>query len=413
MNRELFAPQIGHYLHCLDHDYNLYNCSFSYDEKTYALLDEIFAELKKIKPIDEMGMRSLWLHVARGPIEAYGDCQEAIEEGVVDNAQEFQDDWEYEYPDEEYWYSFSAYEDESGYKQVFIGHRFIFCVKPEQAHYFPFDASEFAQWLLDYIRKTIRELQAGTYNDYVNAHLPAEHRTGTIIRNDLYRVVPEYKTSFLEDFTMEETRQFLSYAENEQNESNVIPAMTANTFYTLCAIGYRANHYKGADESPKDQYLMHADGRDEGLREIDPDSTEAFHAWLTDKRNHGGHPFEVCRGGNSTHISLFVSWSEEGYRLILSGSAVGRTIETIRFYLALREAGYKPKLTDMEHLAGRLKGTEKIGIVPSGVFPRYCSPLFPDEHIIDFMNLPFEGRDEIAKKCVWQPIKPVELMHYE
>lgn len=31
---------------------------------------------------------------------------------------------------------------------------------------------------------------------------------------------------------------------------------------------------------------------------------EAFQTWLRDRERHGGHPWEVCCGGNSTHVSL-------------------------------------------------------------------------------------------------------------
>ena len=44
-------------------------------------------------------------------------------------------------------------------------------------------------------------------------------------------------------------------------------------------MGYVANNYEGLDLSPRDQYFKHADGRDGGLGEIDPDSPEAFSDW--------------------------------------------------------------------------------------------------------------------------------------
>ena len=61
-------------------------------------------------------------------------------------------------------------------------------------------------------------------------------------------------------------------------------------------------------------------------------------------------------------------------------------------------------------LADRLLEKEKIGIVPDGVIPAYCESLFPNENIIDFMNLPFENRDELLPYCVWQKGKEVKLI---
>ena len=62
--------------------------------------------------------------------------------------------------------------------------------------------------------------------------------------------------------------------------SNKLPTMTANDFYRFCSIGYNANNYEYCELSPKEQYYKHAEGRDNGLSEIDPDSPEAFYEWL-------------------------------------------------------------------------------------------------------------------------------------
>ena len=142
---------------------------------------------------------------------------------------------------------------------------------------------------------------------------------------------------------------------------------------------------------------------------MDAFSEEEFVQWLNNKTHHG-HPWEVCRGGNSTHISLYVRHYDDGFKLVLSGSALTRTIETVKFYLAIRKAGYPVSLVDGHTLVSRLLETERIGIVPEGVIPSYCESLFPNEHIIDFMNLPSENRQLVADHCVWQDIEPVELI---
>jgi len=47
-----------------------------------------------------------------------------------------------------------------------------------------------------------------------------------------------------------------------------------------------------------------------------------------------------------------------------------------------------------------INGADYIGIVPEGIFPRYCHSMFPREDIIDFLNLPWEERDTfIATLC--------------
>ena len=156
--------------------------------------------------------------------------------------------------------------------------------------------------------------------------------------------------------------------------------------------------------------MLHADRRDEGLGEIDPDSSEAFADWYH-TRNRGGHPWEVCRGGNSTHVSLYVYHDEEGWSLAVAGSAWTRCLEAMKFFLVLHRAGLPVTMREAPMLKARVLGEEKIGIVPKGVFPAYCQSYFPDEDVIDYMNLPDAEADRkwLAERCVWQPIEHVGL----
>ena len=129
----------------------------------------------------------------------------------------------------------------------------------------------------------------------------------------------------------------------------------------------------------------------------------AFARWLKE-RPRTGHPWEVCRGGNSTHIDCIVYRDEQGFYLVVAGLAESRTIEAVRFFLALHRAGVPVCIQSAEKLKARLTGEESIGIVPEGVFPAYCHAWFPGEDTIDFMNLPQEHQDELTKYCRWQPL---------
>ena len=186
--------------------------------------------------------------------------------------------------------------------------------------------------------------------------------------------------------------------------------MTAALFYHCCSLGYEANAYEGAGElDPKGLYLAHADGRDEGLREIDENSPTAFSRWFHDRSRFGGHPWEVCRGGNSTHISLYVHEDEAGWWFSLSGSSYGRSVETIKFYLALVRAGFPVFLNDGQQLAKMALGEASWGIVPRGIIPRCCGGLFPGESIVVFMNLPYENTEAIIARAFWYPLEEIRL----
>jgi hypothetical protein len=360
-------------------------------------------------------VRELWFTAERGTIEDFGDFEEMLADGDVESREEFESWWHDEFPREVEWYNFSAVEDEEiGYRGILVGNRLVIVDDKRKPRYFPYDISEFTEWILDSVKNCISELENGTYNKRVAEGLPPQHRTGTILRKHLWDVFPESRESFFKDLSQAEVDEFVRYAAEQEDEPQKlktrIDKMTANDFYSYCALGYAANKYEGTDWPLRQQYERHADGRDDGLGEIDPDSADAFHDWLCNCEFHGGHPWEVCRGGNSTHVSLYVSHDDGGYYLSVAGDAWNRTVESVKFYLALRNAGLPVYMHKAKLLAARLLEKEKIGLVPDGVIPAYCDSLFPDEDVIDFMNLPFENRDELLPYCVWQKEKEVKLV---
>jgi hypothetical protein len=172
-------------------------------------------------------------------------------------------------------------------------------------------------------------------------------------------------------------------------------------------MGYEANNYfKGKEMPSVKMYNVFADGRHEGLTEIDPNSPEAFASWYKN-RSGGGHPWEVCRGGNSTHISLYVEKKSEGWYLRLAGSSDVRVNETVKFAIALYNNHVPFDLSQAEEIYNMICGTDYIGIVPQEISPRYCHSLFSEdeERIIDFMNLGWEETDKIIAAAEWYPVE--------
>ena len=187
--------------------------------------------------------------------------------------------------------------------------------------------------------------------------------------------------------------------------------MTAGKFYYYCSLGYKENQYPDSDVlSPNELYYKYADGRDDGLKDIDENSPTEFDNWYNDKNRRGGHPWEVCQGGNSTHVSLYVFHDEYGYYLSAAGKSFGRSIETIKFYLALKRRDIPVYLENGTELLNRILGTDKIGIVPYFVMPFYCESDFPNEDILDFMHLEVDEDKEISKYIDWMDIQKQYLV---
>lgn len=416
MIEKIYAPQVDHFVDWLaykNHGGFSDNCTFT--EESYKLIDKFYGLLKKIEPVSENGCRELWFCVYRGTIEDFGDYEELYELGDVESYEEFEQQWKDNYPDEKKWYYVQAICDEKiGYKVITVNHEVVIVIDPRTEKGYEYDIDSFANWLCEETEKCIQQMEEGIYMDFVRANLPCIHRTGTILQNHLWDMYPDTKEEFFEGISDKDVADFISLvAKQEENSGKVegrLYSMTANDFYKYCSIGYTAMGYAVGEMSPKEQYYRFADGRDAALADIDGDSSEEFLKWLNCPNWHGAHPWEVCRGGNSTHIDLYVRHDEQGFYLGLAGSSYGRTTETIKFYLALRRAGIPVILTDGKKLIERVKGTEKVGVVPHGITPRYCYSYFPGEDVISFMNLPYENSEKIAEKCIWQDIREVKLI---
>ena len=247
------------------------------------------------------------------------------------------------------------------------------------------------------------------------------HRTGYISRKAYWDLFPEYRQNYREGLENAEAEAFLEYIREQKDQyapaGTCLKDMTLNKFLNACCLGYAANqhdeiYHRTIGIPPISQYRRMADGRDEGMLTVPLDDPEAFCEWYNDRNRGGGHPWEVCAGGNSTHIDLIVSRDKNGWFFTLHGTSYGRSIETIKFYNALREAGIPVCLLDRQALAARLTETDAIGIVPEGIFPRYCSSLFPGMKISDFMNLPYEEEEvqRMLPEITWISEKPQKLI---
>lgn len=405
--KPLSAPKVDNLIYQAEKQYEIS------DGRTKALVNELFRKLQSITACGEDEQRKLWLTAPRGSIEEFGYYKIYLEDGEVESREEFEKLWLSEYPDPQKWYllSTTVYKD---IFSVFINGKLVLQILPESElqRQYPCDKSELAGWLLDAANNTIASLKRDAYNKYVRINLPYRKRIGKILRQDYWRIFPDEKAAYLKDIKPAEIHRFISLINEQPTDKPLtrLSEMTAGLFFNCCRLGYESNGYEGTERlTSKELYYTHADGRDEGLSELDESSAEAFSTWYHDKTHQGGHPWEVCRGGNSTHISLYVHHDEKGWWLRLTGSSAGRSVETVKFYLALSEHGLPVYLDNAIELAAMLMGKDYIGIVPEDVLPAYCSSLFPDEKTLDFMNLPWEETEQVIKAAIWYPVTEVLL----
>lgn len=368
-----------------------------FNQKTWRLIDKLFKLINQIKSCGDDNLHTLWFSLKYAPIKD--------EDGEI---------YIDEYADENIWYKLSTSFHEFGdrmVKAIAINNKIIMqYISDEDNLGFEEDISELILCLIEKVNKIIGMMKKDEYNDYISKNLSYSKRYGTITRSDYYKIYEQERESYLKDISKNEIKEFEKLIKMQSDEKEIedkLESFTANDFYSACYLGYAENKYEDVQKySPKEAYYKYADGRDEDLKDIDIDSEEEFFKWYFDKNKFGGHPWEVCRGGNSTHIDLGVRNKDGKWYYFLRGKSWNRSIETIKFYLALRRKGLPVFLEDAQEILNRLLGKDKIGIVPDFVIPRYCESNFPNEKILDFMHLPYdENKAKMIQYAKWRDIE--------
>ena len=379
-------------------------------------IEDLMQIYKKMSAIAVCGCdeyRNIWFYIPRGEISDFGDYDEYLADGAVSEYADFEDLWLFEYPETNKWCDFAVNEYKGEY-YFYIDGKLTFHVSKEQSpkYYGEIEIKPLIIYLEKEISRCIEWLQSdeADYNHYVNTHLSYHRRTGKILRQKFWDISSYDKKMITKGLRKKdiETLNKITLLSNDNDDFIFHKTFTAGAFFEFCKMGYVANNYfKGLDLSGLEMYNVFADGRHEGLTELDLNSAKAFSEWYHDSSRFGGHPWEVCRGGNSTHISLYVHYKhEKGWFLRLAGNAASRVNETVKFAVALFENKAPFILSDAKEIYKMVCGTDYIGIVPSEVFPRYCHSLFSheEENIIDFMNLGWEDTDKLIEAAEWYPV---------
>ena len=268
-------------------------------------------------------------------------------------------------------------------------------------------------WLLEAV-----ENEAGRFirdpdriNCAIEETLPLSKRFGCIRRMDIWNG-SDNANRFDMEMGVENLAEFERVVYYLGDEA-IIESMTLADFLRYCEICYDANDYKdySSNASPVDKYRVMADNRDEGLLDLPRGDPNAFATWQRN-RTGGGHPWEICRGGNSTHISLHVTKYEKGWQLYLSGFSAARVVETAKMAIALFEHSVPFVLADKNEMRRMLTGEDFVGIVPDDIGLGYNQQEFPKENrIYSFAHLWMvrELNEGLVSKTRWYPIPKLFL----
>ncbi|MCX5727743.1 MAG: hypothetical protein NTZ28_02695 [Nitrospirae bacterium] len=257
-------------------------------------------------------------------------------------------------------------------------------------------------------------------NKRVRSEYPLDRRYG-IVPNALVRDCLPDVYHLDKELGKAGTRKFVELVEQGfflKREKTEVETMTAGRFFEYCRIAYIAARRKedkvDTSLTGRELYARHADGRHEGLLDIDPDSPHEFADWIDGKhpkRTMGGHPWEIKRGGNTTHIDLAVMRPlpgvKQGFKVELRGESIGRMVETVRMFLALQAAGLPISIAHPEGVRKRLLAQDTIGIVPAyASLHRANQRAWAAEDVFDVLHYADLGRFKrrVAPFVTWEPL---------
>ena len=275
-------------------------------------------------------------------------------------------------------------------------------------------ADDVIAWLGEVIKDPVKA------NSRLVREFPIDERMGIVPRFVAERYIPDFY-SIGKELGKSKSAQFVKIFDSGyfwRKENAQVEGMTANKFFEYCRIAYLASEEKDdhLDHTltGREMYDRYSDGRYGALLDINPDSTEEFMQWLDGKipcNRHGGdHPWEIKRGGNTTHIDLYIhrareyGWyaSEEGRKkddtstkviVGLCGHHIGRIVETVKMFLAIRKAGLPIWIDDAESVRNRILALDNVGIIPdSSSLHRGWQEYPSDFRIADVMHFSEFGR---------------------
>jgi hypothetical protein len=247
--------------------------------------------------------------------------------------------------------------------------------------------------------------------------MPDKFRTGIIVRKLVWELIPDLVRPEKE-LTKEEISlmpQIFSEQRFRSSISGDYEEMRTDLYFKYCKVAYEAalqvkdrNSYFKIDKklSGREYYKKLADGRCGNLLEIDGDSPQEFEKWLKESR--GDHPWEILRGGNTTHIDLGVTQEryDNKWSIFLNALSIGRMTETCKIAVALTKAKLPFKWYNWESIKLRLEGNDQIGIMPEYSSLHRGWQSFPEHlHVYDVLHLhDFEKKQTLAKKLIqWLP----------
>ncbi|MGR5347160.1 hypothetical protein [Vibrio mediterranei] len=246
---------------------------------------------------------------------------------------------------------------------------------------------EFSSSVVDEVIGQYKQLlESNTYYD--NLGVPDAYRNGYILQKDLWAHESENGGS------EELLSQFAAIKERTKEPAQEV-VITRSAYLDAMHVCLKAIRPEANEMSAIEAYRRFADGRDEGLLEIE-DTPQAFVEWSKRRYADTSHAEIVPTSSKSTCVWLFANVNEEGrgYYYLSSSISTHLKNEVITMALALDAAGIPFVMSNPDEFEESLRGEELIVFVSliektfdKRYFTRPCG--YEDKNIADihFMDV--------------------------
>jgi hypothetical protein len=203
----------------------------------------------------------------------------------------------------------------------------------------------------------------------VEKRCPSKYKSGTVNKAIALHFAPKEKKE-KDALTKEEIEFFVNMVDSSKyslRDNPITKPVTAKLFFDYCKVAYTASVLRNREglghKSGKELYKILADGRHEGLLDIDVDSEVIFKAWLNgDKkyRDTGGHPFEISRNGYLLRAENYSNKEKINFNLIGDKEYLVNNI--VRIAIAFHKKKMPFILYDYKGLRARVLNLTKVAI---------------------------------------------------
>lgn len=375
-----------------------------YDILVKEKIGILYEHLDRIKALSDDEYKVLYFSVPKGSVEEYSNCDELNFDRASLNYQELVDEFNRDYPNELYWYKIISTRYKN-YRMISINSKNIIYADMDGDSCFEnCQLQELLDFLIGKVKECIKDLEEGTYNDYIKENYSYKNRFGVIKRKDYWNLYPDIKKNLLNEISQDEIVYFIKNASDKQN--NRIKNMTSGKYFDYVGLIYKKLGYEIGDLTNKQLYLKYADARDEGLSELDENSSVKFDKWYSDNSRFGGHPWEIIRGHSFSRVNLVVCHDELGYYLLLDGSKILRKTEIAQIFNVLNENCIPVQIYDVDLIKDAFNGEDYIGIVPDNILPIACGGYFKKYNPLEFVHIEDEN---MLKYIKWETLETIEL----